>query len=55
MSDDKTKTAHDRKLISLSEPYELRDWTRSLGVSGEESRKGPLRLSAAPPTRCANT
>ncbi|MBH1963976.1 MAG: DUF3606 domain-containing protein [Comamonadaceae bacterium] len=36
MSDDKSKTGHDRKLIHLSEPYEIRDWTSSLGVTEDE-------------------
>ncbi|WP_399683665.1 DUF3606 domain-containing protein [Xenophilus sp.] len=39
MSDDKGKTGHDRKLINLNEPYEVRDWTKSLGVSEEELRR----------------
>lgn len=39
MSDDKDKTGHDRKLINLNEPYEVRDWTKSLGVSEEELRR----------------
>lgn len=39
MSDDPTKTGLDRKLISLNEDYEVRDWTRSLGVSEEELRR----------------
>ena len=38
MSDDKTKTGHDRQLIDLSEDYEVRDWTRSLGVTDQEVR-----------------
>jgi len=33
MSDDTTKTgAQDRARISLTEDYEVRDWTESLGV-----------------------
>lgn len=36
MSDDKSNTGHDRKLIHLSEPYESRDWTSSLGVKEDE-------------------
>lgn len=31
MTDDSKKTALDRKLISLEEDYEVRDWTKSLG------------------------
>ena len=33
MSDDKTQIAHDRAFINLREPYEIRDWTNSLGVT----------------------
>jgi hypothetical protein len=36
MSDDKRKRGRDRKTISLDEEYEVRDWTRSLGVTREE-------------------
>lgn len=38
MSDDKTQTAQDRHLINLSEPYEVRDWTHSLGVTEAQLR-----------------
>ncbi len=38
MSDDKSKTGNDRKLISLEEDYEVRDWTKSLGYTEEELR-----------------
>lgn len=31
MADNKQSTAHDRKLISLTEEYEVRDWCKSLG------------------------
>jgi hypothetical protein len=30
--DDKTKTEHDGKLISLTEDYEVQYWTAALGV-----------------------
>ncbi|HZV92641.1 MAG TPA: DUF3606 domain-containing protein [Caldimonas sp.] len=36
MSDDRTKTGQDRKLIALTEPYEVRDWCKTLGCSKEE-------------------
>jgi hypothetical protein len=40
MADDKTHVgAPDRDRISLSEEYEIRDWTKSLGVSEEELRE----------------
>lgn len=38
MSDDATKTAEDRKLISLAEDYEVRDWARSLNCTEDELR-----------------
>lgn len=38
MADDPKKTGNDRKLISLSEAYEVRDWTKSLGCSEKELR-----------------
>lgn len=39
MSDDKTNRGpHDRNLISLSEPYEIRDWARRFGVTEDELR-----------------
>jgi len=38
MSDDKTKTGQDRKLISLKEDYEVRDWCKSLGCTPEQLR-----------------
>lgn len=38
MSDDKTEVLFDRNLISLSERYEIRDWTNSLGVTEAELR-----------------
>jgi len=38
MSDDTTQTALDRKLISLKEDYEVRDWCKSLGCTPEQLR-----------------
>lgn len=38
MSDNTDKTGLDRKLISLSEDYEVRDWCKSLGCTEEELR-----------------
>jgi len=36
MADDKTRTGSpDRDRINMSEDYEVRDWTDSLGVSRE--------------------
>jgi hypothetical protein len=40
MADDKNSVGSpDRKLISLGEDYEVRDWTESLGVSEERLRE----------------
>lgn len=39
MSDDTSKTAQDRKLISLNEDYEVRDWCNSLGCTPEQLRE----------------
>ena len=37
MADDKTKSGgQDRKLISLSDDYEIRDWAENFGVTKEE-------------------
>jgi hypothetical protein len=37
MSDDKTKRgAVDRSRINLEQDYEVRDWTKSLGVTEDE-------------------
>ncbi|VTU36156.1 hypothetical protein E5CHR_04243 [Variovorax sp. PBL-E5] len=38
MADDPKKTGHDRKLIALDEPHEVRSWTESLGCTEEELR-----------------
>ena len=39
MADDKTKTGgSDRRSISLSEDYEVRDWSARFGVSEEQLR-----------------
>lgn len=40
MADDKTKAGgQDRKRINLNEDYEVRDWTKSLGVTEEALRQ----------------
>lgn len=39
MSDDKSKTSgQDRTRISLSEDYEVRDWSAKFGVTEDELR-----------------
>lgn len=45
MSDDKTKVGgSDRKRISLSEDYEVRDWSKKFGVSQDELRRAVARV-----------
>ena len=39
MSDDKTKSAEERRTINVNEDHETRDWAKSLGVSEDELRK----------------
>jgi hypothetical protein len=36
MSDDKSKTGEDRKLISMTDPEEVRDWCKAFGCTEEE-------------------
>lgn len=38
MPDDTSKTGRDRKLISLEQDYEVRDWAKSLGCTEDELR-----------------
>jgi hypothetical protein len=41
MADDKKKVGSaDRALISLKEPYEVRDWCKSLGCTEAELQRG---------------
>lgn len=39
MPDDPNKTGADRKLISLQQDHEVRDWANSLGCSEQELRE----------------
>lgn len=39
MTDNKKQTGRDRKLISLEQDYEVRDWTQSLSCTEEELRE----------------
>ncbi|KWT70849.1 MULTISPECIES: DUF3606 domain-containing protein [unclassified Variovorax] len=40
MADDKSKVGgQDRSRINLNEDYEVRDWSKSLGVTEDELRK----------------
>lgn len=47
MSDDKTATGHDRNFINLSEPYEIRDWTNSLGVTETQLREAVAEVGTS--------
>ncbi|RYG85189.1 MAG: DUF3606 domain-containing protein [Alphaproteobacteria bacterium] len=45
MSDDKTKTGgQDRERISLSEDYEVRDWSAKFGVTEDELRAAVAKV-----------
>ncbi len=45
MSDDKTKSgAGDRERINVSEDYELRDWSKSLGVTPEKLKEAVQKV-----------
>jgi hypothetical protein len=45
MSDDKSKLGDgDRRRISLSEEYEVRDWAEKFGVSQDELRASVRRV-----------
>ena len=45
MSDDKTRSGgQDRKLISLSEDYEVRDWAAKFGVTEQALRDAVGRV-----------
>lgn len=39
MSDNTAKTSLDRKLISLEQEYEVRDWSTSLGCTPDQLRE----------------
>ena len=39
MADDTTKTGQDRKLVSVSEDYEVRDWCESMGCTEQQLRQ----------------
>jgi len=45
MSDDKTKPGgQDRERINVSEPYEVRDWSKKFRVSEEELKAAVKRV-----------
>jgi len=39
MSDDPSKTGQDRRLISLAQDHEVREWCQSLGCTEEQLRR----------------
>ena len=43
MSDDKSKTAADRKRINVHEDYELRYWSQKFGVSHDRLKTAVKR------------
>jgi Protein of unknown function (DUF3606) len=48
MSDDKTnRGAADRSRIDINEDYELRDWSKRLGVSPEELKKAVQQVGTS--------
>ncbi|HET6510852.1 MAG TPA: DUF3606 domain-containing protein, partial [Candidatus Kapabacteria bacterium] len=48
MADDKKKTGSpDNKRINVNEPYELRDWSKRLGVSQEKLRETVQRVGTS--------
>lgn len=45
MADDKSKPGSpDRDRINVNEEYELRDWSKSLGVSPDELKKAVAQV-----------
>jgi predicted nucleotidyltransferase len=48
MADDRKKTGSpDSKRINVNEPYELRDWSKRLGVSQEKLRETVQRVGTS--------
>lgn len=47
MTDDKSRSGgHDRTRISLSEPYEVRDWSEKFGVSEDRLRAAVAKVGS---------
>jgi len=44
MSDNKSKTAADRKRIDVSENYECRYWSERFGISADELKRAVERV-----------
>lgn len=48
MADNKKKVGSpDSKRINVNEPYELRDWSKRLGISEEQLRKTVQRVGTS--------
>jgi hypothetical protein len=47
MADDKSKVGADRKRIDVNSDYELRDWSKSLGITPEELRETVKRVGTS--------
>ena len=48
MADDKSKAGkQDRDRINVNEDYELRDWSKRLGVSQEELKKAVQQVGTS--------
>ncbi len=46
--DDKTiRNGQDRKQVSLTEPYEVRDWSQRFGVSEDELRRAHGKVGSS--------
>jgi uncharacterized protein DUF3606 len=55
MSDDKTnRGAADRNRINIHEEYEVRDWSKRLGVSPEELKKAIQQVGTSADARLGN-
>ena len=45
--DKRNRGSPDRKLISLTEPYEVRDWAKRFGVSEDELRAAATKVGSS--------
>lgn len=44
MPDDTSEHGHHRAFISITQPHEIRHWTRKLGVSEDELKRAVLAV-----------
>ncbi|WP_309959853.1 DUF3606 domain-containing protein [Variovorax guangxiensis] len=51
MPDDTSKTGSDRKLVSLEQDYEVRDWAKGLGCTPEQLRDAVKAVGTSGATR----